>query len=112
MKMTKDQFRKKVAKAAILSSQVIDRNFPDALYDELKDENDNDILQALKSIAYSIDKLSLGNLIKHLMAHKSKRLEDESRAFKEKEKAEVKAFFQNEGIPEDIKKIIKEIKKI
>ena len=109
--MNKETFRKKVEKAAVLAGQIIDKSFPDALYEEIKTENEKDILMALKDIAYSTDKLSLGNVMKYLSHHKSHRIERESIAFKETEKREIEAFMLNREMPDEVRTFLKGLKK-
>ena len=110
MKMTKAQFRKKVEKAAVLSGQVIDRHLPDALYEEMINEDDRDILLALKDIAYSTEKLSLGNIFKNIMSHKGNRLETEGATFRKREQAEIQAFIANTEMPAEVKAFIRKFK--
>lgn len=104
--MTKEIFKKKLKKASLLSGFLVDIEAADALYDELKSENDRDMLSALKDVAYSSEKINIGNIMKHLCRHKSMRLEEEAIKFKEHEKAEVSAFIANREIPKEVREFL------
>ena len=84
---------------------------PDHVNNEIKTENERDIFLALKDIAYSTDKLSLGNVMKYLSHHKSHRIERESFAFKETEKREIDAFMLNREMPDEVRSFLKGLKK-
>jgi hypothetical protein len=109
--MNKDTFRKKVEKASVLSGQTIDHNLPDALYDELKNENDTDILLALKDVAYSTERISLGNITRFISIHKSKRIEQESIQNKDRERKEVQEFMKNRKIPAEVREFLTGLRK-
>ena len=108
--MTKELFRKKLEKTAILSGQLIDKHLPDALFEEIKAEHDKDILLALKDIAFSGDKLCLGNIIKHLSKHRAERFEKEAEEFKKKDKQEIEEFIRTREMPDEVRDFLKKLR--
>jgi hypothetical protein len=108
--MTKDLFRKKLEKTAILSGQLIDKHLPDALFEEIKEENHKDILLALKDIAFSGDKICLGNIMKHLFKHRADRFEKEAEELKKQEKQDIEDFIKDREIPREVREFLKQLK--
>lgn len=108
--MTKEVFKRKLKKTSLLSGCLVESDAADAFFDELKGEHDNDILLALKDVAYSSEKINLGNIMKHLSRHKGVRLETESAKFKEQARAEVDAFISNREMPDEVRAFIEKFK--
>jgi len=76
--MTLDKFTEKIAKAIRLSGHYpIEEVAVIELYNALKHELDNDILHALKHLAYSSEKINIENILKHIAEKKGDRLLEE-----------------------------------
>lgn len=108
----KDFFRSKLKKAGLLSGRLIDIEIADALYEELKDEDANDLLLALKDVAYGGEIINLANIFKHLTKHKSDRLYKENSIKKKQEEVDIRNFLKKEGLPDEIKNYLKNLKKM
>lgn len=72
------KFTAKLKKAQRLSGHYpIDEDTRDVLHEALKHELDNDILHALKHLAYSSEKINIENILKHISDRKADRLREE-----------------------------------
>lgn len=105
-----DFFKQKLKKAGLLIGYQVEVQIADALYEELKNEDKRDFLQALRDLSYSGERLNLANILKHLLKYKADRIEKEHEAEKRKQKAEVHQMLKNEGIPDDVKSFLRKFK--
>lgn len=105
-----DLFMQKLKKASLLTGFLIEVDVAEALYDEIRTEEERDFLLALKDLAYSGERINLANILKHLTRHKTDRIEKEAQAQKKEEETAINDMLRNEGIPEEIKSFLKRFK--
>jgi len=106
-----DLFMQKLKKASLLTGFPIEIDVAEALYGELKTEEERDFLPALKDLAYSGERINLANILKHLTRHKTDRIEKESQLQKKEEEAAVNDILRQEGIPEEVRIFLKKLKR-
>ncbi|MFH1290382.1 MAG: hypothetical protein ABIH92_03165 [Nanoarchaeota archaeon] len=78
-----------------VSGSLIRKGTIDALWEELRNCDSRDFELALKDIAYSDEKVNLGNTWRHLMHHQTVRLEREALEFKRKEDDEFQKWWKD-----------------
>lgn len=107
-----DLFMQKIKKASLLTGFPVEVEVAQALFDELKTEQEKDFLLALKDLSYSGDRINLANILKHLNKHKTDRIEREAQVQKKEEEETAISLLKQEGIPEEIKAFLSKFKKI
>ena len=107
----KKVFLQELKKASLLAGQKITKELAEALFDRLKDEHEEDVLKGLKDFSFSGEKLTLGNIWRHILSHRTKRLEEEAVKTRIEEEKAAREFFQREEMPPEIRELIGKFKR-
>jgi hypothetical protein len=102
----KTLFMSKLKKASLLTGYPVEVEVAEALYDELKKEDESDFLKSLRDVSHSGERLNLGNIEKYLARHRSDRMERVAQEQKKSEERAVVELLKTEGIPPDIKQFL------
>lgn len=112
MTIEKDFFLQKLKKAGLLLGVLVDAEIALAIYEELKNEEQKDLLPALRDLAFSGQRVNLANIMTHLAHHKAVRREKEVEKEKKQREDELNMMLRDEGIPEEVKAFLKGFKKL
>lgn len=102
----KQLFMAKLKKASLLTGFPVEVDVAEALYEELRQEDENDFLKSLRDVSHSGERLNLGNIEKHLLKHKSDRIELIAQKQKKEEERAIVEILKSEGIPPEIKQFL------
>ena len=102
----KTLFMAKLKKASLLTGYPVEVEVAEALYEELRKEDEGDFLRSLRDVSHSGERLNLGNIEKHLARHRADRMERVAQEQKKAEERAVVDLLKTEGIPPDIKQFL------
>lgn len=108
--MTIEKFTEKVAKVIRLSGHFpLEDKAVATLHEALKHELDNDILHALKHIAYASEKINIENILKQIGSRKADRAREEKIKRSKEDQLAVRAIDDNEEIPAEAKQALQKV---
>jgi len=93
--ISSEKFEERLRWVRDVTGQLIRKETSNALWEEIRNCDIRDLELAIKDIAYSDEKLNLGNIWRHLVHHQQVRLEQESIAFKRKEDDEFQRWWRD-----------------